>query len=40
MPFNVELVDSQTLNVWYIYLPLHPKLPSFVGKFWSSPIQA
>ena len=25
---------SQMLNVWYIYLHLPPKLPSFVGMFW------
>ncbi len=29
---------KQMLNVWYIYLHLPPKLPSFVGK-WARPIE-
>ena len=32
-PRKIWETDSQMLNVWYIYLHLPPKLPSFVGKY-------
>ena len=30
---QIQVTFTQTLNVWCMYVHLHPKPPSFVGKF-------